>query len=351
MRKMLLTLTAMILATIFAGSVMAKTTYKVAWSHYTGWEPWAQTEQAGTLEKWGDKDGITIVLSPPMDYMGSINLYTAGNYDACVMTNMDALTVPASGGKDSTVVIVGDYSDGNDAIVSYSGTSVADLRGRDIFGVELSVSHYLVARALAMNGMSEADLGAFVNTSDSEIAGLFVANRTPQTTVVTWNPIVMKIRQERGAKVLFTSAQIPGEILDLLVVRTDAPEELKKALTGAWYETMAVMSGKGAPTKEALTFMAKTAGGTLAEFEAQLKTTYMYYTPKAAVEFTASATLAKTMEFVRTFCFDKGMFGPTAKSKDEVGIELPDGSVMGDKRNVKLRFTTKYMQMAADGKL
>ncbi len=37
------------------------------------------------------------------------------------MTNMDALTIPAVGGVDSTVLIVGDFSNGNDGIVLKNG--------------------------------------------------------------------------------------------------------------------------------------------------------------------------------------------------------------------------------------
>mgnify|MGYP000716438337 CR=1 FL=1 len=36
---------------------------------------------------------------------------------------------------------------------------------------------------------------------------------------------------------------------------------------------------------------------------------------------------------------------------DFVGIEFPDGSIMGDTGNVKLRFNDSYMQMAADGEI
>jgi NitT/TauT family transport system substrate-binding protein len=38
-------------------------------------------------------------------------------------------------------------------------------------------------------------------------------------------------------------------------------------------------------------------------------------------------------------------------SPDFVGIEFPDGSIMGDSSNVKLRFNDSYMQMAADGEI
>jgi NitT/TauT family transport system substrate-binding protein len=57
------------------------------------------------------------------------------------------------------------------------------------------------------------------------------------------------------------------------------------------------------------------------------------------------------MDQIRTFTFAKGLFGKGAKSKDFVGISFPDGTVLGDKNNVKLRFDATYMKMAAEGKL
>src|SRR6266704_2467675 len=71
-----------------------KKEFKVAWSIYVGWMPWDYANQSGILKKWADRYGITIQLTQINDYIESINQYTAGSFDACVMTNMDALTVP-----------------------------------------------------------------------------------------------------------------------------------------------------------------------------------------------------------------------------------------------------------------
>ena len=136
------------------------------------------------------------------------------------MTNMDALTMPAVGGVDSTALIVGDFSNGNDGIVMKNGSAVTDLKGRDIKLVELSVSHYLLARALEINGLTERDL-TVVNTSDSDIAALFASD--PNGAVVTWNPPLMQCRNVKDANLVFDSSRIPGEIIDLMVVRTDVP--------------------------------------------------------------------------------------------------------------------------------
>jgi NitT/TauT family transport system substrate-binding protein len=358
MKKILLSIFAPLLLTVLAGcskpapqpgdtaasAPAEKKDFRVAWSHYTGWEPWAYAEHEGILKKWADKEGITIELTLVNDYIESINLYTAGKFDACAMTNMDALTIPAVGGIDSQAVIVGDFSNGNDGIVMRKGGSMADLKGRNIKLVELSVSHYLLARALDLNGMKEADVN-LTNTSDADIAAMFLAD--PEGAAVTWNPPLMQVRNAPGAKLVFDSSKIPGEIMDLMVVRTDAPDSLKRALTGAWYETLAILNTPGPKRDEAIAFMAAKSGGSVADFEAQLKTTAMFYTPADAAKFAASPEVGSTMDKVRQFSFSKGLFGQGAATFDAVGIKLDDGKILGDSNNVKLRFTAQYMKDAA----
>jgi NitT/TauT family transport system substrate-binding protein len=77
----------------------------------------------------------------------------------------------------------------------------------------------------------------------------------------------------------------------------------------------------------------------------------MFYEPSEGVEFTESGQLVETMDLVRNFSFKHGLLGPAAPSPDVIGIEFPSGKVLGDEGNVNLRFSSKYMQMAADGEL
>lgn len=333
---------------VVSATAFAKDDFKFAWSHYTGWEPWGYAQDTGIVKKWADKYGINIDVVLVNDYIESINLYTAGTYDGVTATNMDALTIPAVGGIDTTALIIGDYSNGNDGIVARNAKSIKDLKGREVRLVELSVSHYMLSRALDMNGLSERDL-KIVNQSDADIAAVYITD--DNGAVVTWNPPLQKVRNAKGSRLLFDSSEIPGEIVDIAFVRTDADERFKKALVGAWYETMAIMSSKGKKSRDAIEYMANLAGGTKSEFQAQLKTTAMYYKANDAVKFTQGPDLKKTMEYVRQFSFDKGLFGNGANSPDIVGIELSDGDVLGNKDNIKLRFTEKYMDMAAKGTL
>jgi NitT/TauT family transport system substrate-binding protein len=337
-----------IAALILSSTAMAADNFKVCWSHYTGWEPWQYAQDSGILKKWADKNGIKIDLTLVNDYIESVNLYTTGQFDACTMTNMDALTIPAAGGVDSTALIIGDYSNGNDGIVVRGGKTIADLKGRDVLMVELSVSHYMLARALSMNALSERDVKV-INTSDADIAAAFAVQT--KAAVVTWNPPLQQVRQQKGATLVFDSSKIPGEILDLMVVKTNADPRLKKALVGAWYETMKAMSSGGQTQRNAIASMAKSAGGTEAEFNAQLLTTKLFFTPAEAAQIAVNPQLVKTMDAVRKFSFEKGLFGTNAKSVDIIGIEFPNAKVLGDSKNIKLRFDVSMTEQARDGKL
>ncbi|ALK10931.1 putative urea ABC transporter substrate-binding protein [Blastochloris viridis] len=326
-----------------------KTSFKIAWSIYAGWMPWGYAADTGLMKKWADKFGINVEIVQINDYVESINQYTAGGFDGCVMTNMDALTIPAAGGVDSTALIVGDFSNGNDGIVLKTGKSVADLKGEKINLVELSVSHYLLARALDSVKLTEKDV-AVVNTSDADIVSVFTSS-SDSTAVVTWNPQLAEVAAVKGATKVFDSSNIPGEIIDLMVVNTATLKDnpaLGKALVGAWYEMMEKMA---AGDEAMLTHMAKASGTDLAGYKAQLATTRMFFKPAEAAEFVTSPQLAKTMELVRSFSFEHGLLGEGAKTKDAVGIAVPSGEFLGDKANVKLRFDADAMKLAADGKL
>jgi NitT/TauT family transport system substrate-binding protein len=329
-----------------------KTSFNVAWSIYVGWMPWDYADHSGILKKWADKYGIKIKLTQINDYVESINQYTAGQFDACVMTNMDMLTIPAAGGVDSTALIVGDYSDGNDGVVLKGrGKGLADIKGQKINLVELSVSHYLLARALASIGLRERDIKV-VNTSDADIVAAFAAPAT--TAVVTWKPQLSAVLSASNAQLVFDSSRIPGEILDLMVVNTatlNANPKLGKALVGAWYETLGVMLKTDAAAAAARASMAKASGTDLAGFDSQLKTTHLFATPADALTFMTGSAVMQTMDSVRRFSFDHGLLGRGAGSVDAVGIQFAAAKSLGDANNIKMRFDPRFTKQAADGQL
>ncbi|MBC8028295.1 MAG: ABC transporter substrate-binding protein [Steroidobacteraceae bacterium] len=348
----MLTLTAITLLAAQPAQAAPKTNFKIAWSIYVGWMPWDYAGHSGILKKWADKYGIKIELVQINDYVESINQYTAGGFDGCVMTNMDMLTIPSAGGVDSTALIIGDYSNGNDGVVLKGvNKKLADIKGQSVNLVELSVSHYLLARGLDTVKLVEKDIKV-VNTSDADIVSAFATSGV--TATVTWKPQLAEITAMPKTTLVFDSSKIPGEILDLMVVNSQTLKDnpkLGKALVGAWYETMALMQAKDAKATAALESMAKASGTDLAGFKGQLATTYMYWTPATAVAAAKSPDLVKKMDLVRKFSFDHGLLGEAAKTVDAVGIEFPGGVTLGNKTAIKMRFDVSYLQMAADAKL
>jgi NitT/TauT family transport system substrate-binding protein len=326
--------------------VHAKEDFKVCWSIYVGWMPWEYGSQSGIVKKWADKYDINIDVVQFNDYVESMNQYTAGEFDACTMANVDALTIPAAGGIDSTALIVGDFSNGNDAVILKDGKTIKDAKGQNINLVELSVSHYLLARGLESVGLSEKDVKV-VNTSDADLVAAYTTEDV--TAVATWNPLVNEILSMPKSNKVFDSSKIPGEIIDTLIVNTNVLKEnpkLGKALVGAWYEIMDKMKADAMVREH----MGKASGTDLAGYESQLASTKMFYSAKEAVEFVNSPVLKNTMQYVAEFSFDHGLLGEGASDAGFIGIETPSG-IFGDENNVKLRFDSTYMDMAAQGKL
>ena len=345
-----------IVLSLFTPVVLAdKPSFTIGWSVYVGWDPYQYLAKSGILHKWADKYGVNIKVQR-FDYAPSLDAFVAKNIDACAMTNMEALDMPATAGVDTTAVIIGDYSNGNDAVLARGNLSLAQIPGRKVMLVEKTVSQYLFERAMTINGLSDQLRKVrYLNTSDSDIAAAFLTD-TSKDVVVTWKPLVSQIAKAKGVKTLFNSSQIPGEILDLLVVRTDVlkrPEgqRFAKAITAAWYEVMGLMSKPGPETDKVLTSIAEVSQDSLASYKEQLGTTHMFYTPQSGAQMATSPDLKTTMDHVRQFCFTHGLLGEKTKSADEVAIQFPDGSVLGKADRIRFRFSTEYMQAAAQGKL
>jgi NitT/TauT family transport system substrate-binding protein len=343
---LILSLTLLVSAPSFAA---VKKEFNICWTIYAGWMPWGAISNEKIIDKWASKYGIKIHITQLNDYIESINQYTAGQFDGCTMTNMDALTIPAAGGIDSTALITGSYSDGNDGVVlKGENKKLSDLKGMSVYLPALSVSHYLLVRGLEKAGLQEKDVKV-VNTSDADIVSAFGTSNVK--AAVAWNPQLSVIKKTPQTTEVFSSSAVPGELIDMMVVNTDTLKDnpaLGKALTGAWFEMMAKMQSGDT---QALSAMAADSGTDLAGYKAQLKTTHLFWTPAETQTFVSSPELAKTMQRVAAFSFDKGLLGEGAQSADFIGMRFPGNVTVGDTANIKLRFNDSYLKLAAAGKL
>src|SRR5271168_5054197 len=147
-------LAGVLLALILPSQLPAdKPSFVVGWSVYVGWNPYYYMAKAGILKKWAAKYDVDIRVQR-FDYAPSLDAFVAKNVDACAMTNMEALDMPAAAGVDTTSIITGDYSNGNDALLVRRDLTIPQLPGRKVLLVEKTVSQYLFERAMAINNLT-----------------------------------------------------------------------------------------------------------------------------------------------------------------------------------------------------
>ena len=337
----------------------AKPSFTVGWSVYAGWTPYHYLMQSGIMRKWADKYGITIKVQR-FDYAPSLDAFVAKNIDACTMTNMEALDMPAASGVPTTAIIIGDYSNGNDALLVRNGLQLKDLPGKKLLLVQKTVSEYLLDRAMTMNGMrDQIKQVRLINTSDSDIATAFLSDASASATV-TWKPLVSQIVKQKGITSLFNSSQIPGEILDLTVVRTEilnrpdgSGQKLREGAGGRVVRNDGADVGAGAGDgQSADRRLRRGRQDTLASYKEQLSTTKMFYTPQSAVEFGASRESQGKDGAGAAVLFRSWPAGIEYQDRwMRSRSRIPTGSVQGKADRVRFRFDISYMKMAAEGKL
>ncbi|MFC7052225.1 ABC transporter substrate-binding protein [Hansschlegelia quercus] len=194
-----------------ASSTLAAEPLKVGYSDWPGWVAW----QVAIDKGWFKEAGVDVQFEW-FDYSASMEAFGAGKIDAVTVTNGDTLVMGSSGSK-GVMVMLTDYSNGNDMIIGKSGVKkLADLKGKKI-GLESG----LVEHLLLLNGLKKANM----KDTDVEIVNV-KTNDTPQvlgdaaiSAVGAWQPVAgQAMKGSPGARPLYTSADQPGLIYDVVTV-------------------------------------------------------------------------------------------------------------------------------------
>ena len=202
---------------------------KIGYSDWPGWVAW----QVAIDKGWFKQAGVDVKFEW-FDYSASMDAFSAGKIDAVTMTNGDALVTGASGGR-SVMVMLTDYSNGNDMIVGKPGIkSLKDLKGKKVAVEQGLVEHLLLLNGLKKAGLKESDV-TLVNAKTNEMPQVLASGDV--AAVGAWQPISgQAIKGMPGAKPIYTSADEPGLIYDVLAVN---PASLQ-AHKADWQKVVAV---------------------------------------------------------------------------------------------------------------
>ena len=261
-------LSTVLLITATTTPAVAAAPLRIGFSDWPGWVAWQIA-----LEKGWFKDAGVDVKFEWFDYSASMDAYSAGKLDAVNVTNGDALVMGATGAK-SALVLITDYSNGNDMIIAKPGiTSLKGLKGKKV-GLEYGlVEHLLLINGLQKAGMKESDV-TLVKAPTNELPQILAASDI--AAVGAWQPISgASMKQVPGARAIYTSADEPGLIYDVLAVnpvhlaahRADWLKVIK-----VWYRVVNYINDPKTHT-DAVTIMAVRVGLTNANFEPLLRGT------------------------------------------------------------------------------
>ena len=281
----------------------AAATLHIGYSDWPGWVAW----QVAIDKGWVKDAGIDAKFEW-FDYSASMDAFSAGKLDADMVTNGDALVMGGNGAK-SVMIMLTDYSNGNDIIVGKPGTkSLADLKGQKV-GIEVG----LVEHLLLVNGLRKMKI-----PEDSVTLVNAKTNETPQVlssgsvaAVGAWQPIAGEaMKGDPGAHPLYTSAQQPGLIYDVITVKPEsyaAHKEDWKKLVGVWDKVVRyIADAKTQP--DALKIMAARTG----------------VTPEAYGKFLKGTKLL-TIEEAKKVYVDKPGFGSlygSSKNADAFNVKF-----------------------------
>jgi NitT/TauT family transport system substrate-binding protein len=200
-----------LVAVSFSVMAHAAEPLKIGYSDWPGWVAW----QVAIDKGWLKEAGIDAKFEW-FDYSASLDAFTAGKIDAVLMTNGDALVTGAGGAK-SVMIMITDYSNGNDMIVAKPGIkTLADLKGKKVAVETGLVEHLLLRAGMKKLGMKAGDI-EIVNAKTNEMPQVLASKDI--AAVGAWQPISGEaMKASPGSKPIYTSADEPGLIYDVLAV-------------------------------------------------------------------------------------------------------------------------------------
>lgn len=267
---------------------------RIGYSDWPGWVAW----DVGVQKGWFRAAGIPVEFVW-YEYVQTLEAFAAGRVDGCSMTNGDQLVTGANG-TPSVAILLNDYSNGNDMVVARPGLDqVQQLRGRKV-GVELGfVSHLLLLKALESAHLVEDDVTLFNVPTEQTPQALEAGN---VDAIVAWQPSSGRaLREVPGSRAIFTSADVPGLIYDVLAVN---PESLRlrrsdwEAVVSIWFDIVDYIR-KPENRQEVLAIMSRRVGVAPEAFALLLDGTFLLGAQDNVKRFGASDTLASVVHSSR----------------------------------------------------
>ncbi|WP_017246487.1 ABC transporter substrate-binding protein [Stutzerimonas stutzeri] len=184
---------------------------------------------------WSAPSGIRLVEYP--NTTGVLRGFRNGMLDAAMLTLDETLLLQDSAAElDLEIILVTNVSAGADALFARAPlTSLKDLAGQRIGVENTALGAYFLSRVLDQAGLRIDDLQVVSLPVHEQAAAFAAGNVDAVITFASESPAL----ESKGARRIFDSRQLPGEIVDVLVVdRQRVTREQRRRLRALWFDAL-----------------------------------------------------------------------------------------------------------------
>jgi NitT/TauT family transport system substrate-binding protein len=314
--------------------------FVLGWSEYPSSSAFGVAQDVGLVEKYAKKWNVKVTLKQT-DYDTLLTMYGSNKADAVCITNMDMLS--PSLGRPVVAVIPVSTSVGADAVVATGVNDFAGLKGKKTYGLEKSMGQYLFERGVELNGFSTKDF-PYANMDPAAAAQAMQTKQNGIESIVVWNPFLMQtIRTRSDAKVVFSSKQIPQEIVDVVAVGKDSlakpgGDRFAAFICDVFYAMNQRLADPKTEKDTTVALGAKFSNLGYDDMKETLVETKFYKTPEEALDLLNSDQFRnQTTPRVTDWSVSHGL----TSTKPSVGF---------DDENAQVNYSSKYIKLAQSKK-
>ncbi|HAZ12579.1 MAG: hypothetical protein A2X86_11730 [Bdellovibrionales bacterium GWA2_49_15] len=219
-------LTKLLILLFFLTSCLrtAPTPIRIAINTWPGYEYLYLAQEKGFFKE----AGLDVHLKEFTTVGDAKRAYERGQADILPGTLSELLLLGTTQGRDIVTFFVIDYSNGGDVIVARKDiSSIKQLKGKKI-GVEIaSPGPYLLFRALEKNSMAFKDV-APIHVSLAQMTTVLQEGKIE--AMVSYPPFITELLKKTDFKIIFSSREIPGEIVDVLMAEREFLKSRRKEI-------------------------------------------------------------------------------------------------------------------------
>ncbi len=185
---------------------------RISINAWPGYEFLFLAEQKGFFRE----EGVNVQLLQLGSLSDTPAAFERGKIDGMAATLAEVLQAQKDSRRHAQIFLVLDYSNGSDVIMAQQGiSSVAQLKGRRV-GLEVaSLGVFMLVRSLEKAGLQLQDVQMVVS-DQSSLAEMF--RQQTIDAIVTYPPEALGLQQQPGINTVFSSADIPDEVIDVLAL-------------------------------------------------------------------------------------------------------------------------------------